>query len=113
MTTDQTTPTLTAVKKAIIAFEKTQAELRDFGARDSEPDGVWQRLLYDALTGKAPTPPRTGDGWELYASTMDCSAAATALFEKALTAIQAIESCPIRDVGPLREYLEDYCWRMH
>lgn len=112
MLTEKTT-TLETVKKAITAFEKTQADLRDFGAGDSEPDGVWQRLLYNALEGKAPTPPRTGDGWELYTSTMDCSAAATALFEKALTAIQAIESCPIRDIEPLREYLEDYCWRAH
>jgi hypothetical protein len=42
---------------------------------------------------------------------MNCDKAANELFEKALIAIRAIESCPIKESAELREYLADYCWR--
>jgi hypothetical protein len=113
MTEKITTPTLEKVKTAVKEFEATQRKYRDYGALDSEPDGVWHRLLINTLAGKAPTPPRDGHGWELYASSMDCSEAADALFEAALHAIRAIESCAIKDLAPLQEYLRDYCWRCH
>lgn len=103
--------TIEKVKTAIAAFESTQKKYREFGANDSEPDGVWQRLLMAAVSGLAPTPPRTSDGWELYTSSMDCKEAANALFDSALGAIHAIEACSISDVKILRDYLESYCWR--
>lgn len=108
-TKEQTALALT--KAAIKQFEAAQTKYADYGARDTEPDGVWQRLLLDAIAGKAPTPPRCGQGWDLFSSSMNCDKAANELFEKALDAIKAIESCPIKESAELREYLEDYCWR--
>lgn len=102
---------LSRTKVAIKGFEAAQTKYADYGAKDTEPDGVWQRLLLDAIAGKAPTPPRCGQGWDLFSSSMNCDKAANELFEKALTAIRAIESCPIKESAELREYLTDYCWR--
>jgi hypothetical protein len=106
-------PVVERVKTAIDHFEKVRREHADTGACDSEPDAVWQSLLTHAIAGDAPTPPRNGEGWELFVSSMDCSQAAQNLFDAALKAIQEIESCPIRDIGAVREYIQSYCWRRH
>lgn len=105
-------PILEQVKKAIKEFEAAQQKHKAVGAYDTEPDTVWQALLMSAMTGSAPTPPRTAEKWELYASSCDCADAVQDLFDAALKAIQTIESCPIRDIASLREYLNHYCWRM-
>lgn len=110
--TKTNTPILEQVKKAIKEFENTQLKYKSFGAYDTEPDSVWQGLLANAVRGNAPTPPRTGEKWELYANSMDCTEAANALFEAALKAIQTIEGCSIRDIGAIREYVDNYCWRV-
>ena len=104
---------LERVKESVKEFEATQTKYRDFGAADSEPDGVWQRLLARAIKGEAPSPPRTGDGWDLYVSSMDCAEAAEALFTAALKTIQVIESCPVRDIAPVKEFIEKHCWRIY
>lgn len=104
---------LDQVKESVKEFEATQTKYRDFGAADSEPDGVWQRLLDRAIKGEAPSPPRTGDGWDLYVSSMGCAEAAQALFTAALKTIQLIESCPVRDLARLQEFIEKHCWRIY
>lgn len=104
---------LEQVKKSVKEFEATQTKYRDFGAADSEPDGVWQRLLALAIKGEAPSPPRTGQGWDLYASSMDCTEAAEALFDAALKTIQLIESCPVRDLAVVKQFIEKHCWRVY
>lgn len=94
-------------------FGAVQATYRDYGAYDSEPDGVFQRLLDRAVKGEGPAVPRTGQGWDLYSHSMDCEKAAHALHDQALKIVQLIESCPIRDLGALKGRLRDYCWRVH
>jgi len=106
-----TTPIIDRLKKAIKQFEECADKHRSVGARDTEPDGVFQRLLLNALAGTAPTPPRSANGWELYTTMEESHAAAEELFEAALEVVRVIESCSIRDVQALREYLDDYCWR--
>ena len=111
-TSDSTSiPIIKRLKAAIKQFEACATKHRDTGARDSEPDGVFQRLLLNALAGYAPIPPRDPMGWELYTSMEESNKAAEELFESALEVVRVIESCAIRDVQAVREYLDDYCWR--
>lgn len=104
-------PIVEKVRASITEFELTQRKHRDAGAADTEPDGVWQSLLLNAVDGKAPTPPRSADKWQLLTLSCDCTEAANALFAAALKTIQIIESCSIRDIAALREYVDKYCWR--
>jgi hypothetical protein len=105
--------TLEAIKAWVKEFEKTQSKYREYGANDTEPDAVFQALLDAAVHGKAPNVPRTGSGWELYASSMDCTEAAQALHDAALVVVQNIEATPIRDLEPVKEYLRSVCWRIY
>jgi len=102
-----------AVAEEIKKFEAVQKKYREFGAYDTEPDGVFQKIVDDAVKGSAPAIPRDGENWQLYASSMDCSEAANALHDQALAVVRAIESCPIRDIARLRAKLKDYCWRLY
>lgn len=111
MSATETPTQLAAVKAAIKHFAATQAKYSDYGARDSEPDGVFQGILWKVLNGKDAEIPQTGDGWDLYDSSMDCAEAASALHLAALGAVQAIYACTMRESTELRKYLEDVCWR--
>jgi hypothetical protein len=100
-----------AVRAAVKHFESIQVMYREYGALDTEPDGVFQRILWDVINDKDTSIPMSGDGWELYASSMDCTKAADALHLAAVGAVQAIFACRISDRRTVREYLKDYCWR--
>lgn len=111
MSAAETVSPVQGVKDAIKNFEATQAKYRDYGAHDSEPDGVFQGILWKVLNGEDAKIPQTGDGWDLYANSMDCTEAASALHLAALGVVQAIFACTMRESKELRKYLEDYCWR--
>lgn len=102
---------LDAVKTAIRNFEAAQVKYREYGAHDSEPDGVFQGILWKVINGEDAKIPQTGDGWELYDNSMDCREAAAALHLAALGAVQTIFACPIGESKELRKYIKDYCWR--
>ena len=104
---------LEAIKALIKEFEKTQSKYREYGANDTEPDAVFQSLIDAAVHGKAPNVPRTGAGWDLYASSMDCTDAAQALHDAALLVVQNIEATPVRDLELVKEYLRGVCWRIY
>ena len=105
--------TLEAIKAWVKEFEKTQSKYREYGANDTEPDGVFQSLLDNAVHGKGPNVPRTGDGWQLYTQGMDCTEAAQALHDAALIVVQNIEATPIKDLEPVKAYLRGVCWRIY
>lgn len=113
--TDRTksTPLIDKIFDEIKEFEKLMRKYSDYGAADSEPDGVFQRLLDSAIAGNGPAIPRTGEGWDLFASQMDCEPAAHAMHDHALKIVQLIESCPIREMPILKSRLKDYCWRLY
>jgi hypothetical protein len=111
MSATETQVNLEAVKAAIKYFEKTQEKYREYGAYDTEPDSIFQNILNKAIDGKDVKIPQTGEGWELYSSSVDCAEAAAALHLAALGAVQAIFACPIRESRAVREYVKDYCWR--
>ncbi len=101
----------TELTTAIQTFEAAQKKYKQYGAYDTEPDSIFQRLLLEAFEGKEPAVPRSGSSWELYASSMDCSEAARALHDAATEAVRVIESTPIRDLRAVEEFLNKYCWR--
>ncbi len=111
MTTATFNVYLEAIKALIKDFEKTQSKYRDYGARDTEPDSVFQGILWKVVNDKDADIPQTGDGWELYSCSMDCSEAAAALHAACLCVVQAIFACPHKEMREVREYLEGYCWR--
>jgi hypothetical protein len=102
-----------AIFAEIKAFEELCSKHRDYGARDSEPDGVFQRLVDAAVQGKGPAVPRTGEGWDLYAHSMDCAVPAEEMHDQALKVVRLIEECPIRELTQLKSRLRDYCWRLY
>jgi hypothetical protein len=106
------TLTVEKLREAVRRFEHMQTKYRKFGALDTEPDGVFQRLIADAFDGKEPSIPRSGAGWELYDSSMDCTEAAAALADAAREVIDVIENSKIRDHRPMQKFIEDYCWRL-
>lgn len=105
------TGTIEAVKAAIKNFEATQAQYRDYGAHDTEPDSIFQQILWKVLNDEDTSIPMSGDGWELYASSMDCTEAANALHLACLGVVQQIFACRMGESKKLRAYLKDYCWR--
>jgi hypothetical protein len=105
--------TLETIKAKIKEFENVQRKYRAFGAFDTEPDGVFQGILDDAINGKAPHVPRTATTWDLYTNSMDCSEASVALHDAALAAVKAVEAAPIRDLEVIKEYLRGVCWRIY
>lgn len=104
---------VTTLKEAISRFEKVQEKYRSFGAGDTEPDGVFQRIVADAFEGKEPAVPRSGAGWELYDSSMDCTEAASALYTAACAVVDVIETAKIRDYAAMKKFVENYCWRIY
>lgn len=103
--------TVDAVKAAIKTFESVQDKYREYGARDTEPDGIFQGIIWDVINDKDASIPMSGDGWELYASSMDCTEAANALHLACLGVVQQIFACRLVARRELRNYLENYCWR--
>jgi hypothetical protein len=102
---------LEAIKDAVKNFQATQQKYCKYGAYDTEPDSVFQGILWKIIHDKDVNIPQTGDGWELYAASMDCSEAAAALHASCLCVVQAIWACPHKDMREVRKHIEDYCWR--
>jgi hypothetical protein len=102
---------LDQVRDAVHAFEEVQKKWRKQGAYDTEPDGIWQGLLRDAVLGRKPDLPGDAAGWELYSSDPKSEPAAQALNDAADAAITAIRKVPTGSIHPIKEWLKGYCWR--
>jgi hypothetical protein len=99
------------LKQIVTDMDALMSELSKFGAADSEPDGVFQSLLMQAIRGKDPKVPTTADGWELY-SMHGAGGAARRLASKARQAVTFIGKLSVKDIKPVEEYLTDLCWRV-
>lgn len=99
------------LKAAVKAFEAAQAKYADFGARDTEPDGVFQRTLAKAINGEVVVIPTSSRDWQLFVDIKGCGAAATALTSACRKAVNIIRGAKIKDSAAVRTYLRDYCWR--
>jgi hypothetical protein len=103
---------LNKLEHAVRAFEKLQEKYQKLGADDTEPDAVFQVLLVKAMKGKKPFAPTAPDKWQLYSGKAGAKAAAEKMATAANDCIAVIEAVPIGESGEVREWLEDYCWRV-
>lgn len=108
MTTDTKISLLDQLKTAIRQFETVQHTYSSFGAQDTEPNAVFASIMRKAARGIDVTVPSTGEVWDLYASTMDCSQAAEALHQAATAAVEVIRECPLGKSAELREYIKGW-----
>jgi hypothetical protein len=99
------------LKAAVKAFEAAQAKYSEFGARDTEPDGVFQSTLATAINGNEVVMPISSRDWQLYSDVKGCGLAARALTSACRKAVKLILGAEIRDSAAVRAYLLDYCWR--
>lgn len=102
---------LDRLKSAIKAFEAVQLKYSQYGAQDTEPDAVFQHTLAKTVNGKSVTIPTTPANWQLFSSTMKCGIAARALTAACKKAVAAINTAPVKELGAIKAYLRDYCWR--
>lgn len=98
------------VKAAITEMEDLMGELAQFGASDTEPDGVWQSLLMKTIRGREYKFPVTVDDWQLY-DIPGAARAASRLAMKAKRVIRLLQSLTVKEAAPVLTYLEEHCWR--
>lgn len=108
--------TLVEIEQAVGEFESVQCKFERFGAYDTEPDVVFQRVLVRAFKGtkQLPAGPRA---WQLYTGMNGVREAAKQLTEAADKVRKLIDEFLKADpkhsfVEELEKYLRDYCWRI-
>jgi hypothetical protein len=112
MSNTTTSPHVDAVRQAVKEFERVQFSLREFGAQDTEPDGMFQSRVSRAARGLRPAAPQGVVGWELF-HMPGADGAARKLTADCSAVINAIEACPISEQAELQGYVSDYCWRVY
>ena len=106
-------PPVEQVRLAVKKFEQAQEDCRRYGARDTEPDSIFQVFLSRAANGLRPATPAGVVGWELYGSMNGSASAAARLTAAAESVRRAVESCPVGDHANLMLYVNAYCWRVY
>ena len=122
--------TTEALPQLIDAFEAVCDKYAHVGAADTEPDWVFQSLLWDAAAGEQPEIPNDARGWQLYTThelpknptekdidavsreIAETDAAASELHAAAAAVVLEIERHTIAQIGSLRKYLKKICWRL-
>jgi len=100
------------VREAVKEFESVQQKYADFGAWDTEPDGVFQVLLKRAFVKGECKVPRSSSAWQLYTSSMDCTEAGEALGDACQRVVDLVVRTPLSERAELKRYLKGYCWRV-
>lgn len=103
--------TMLNLKSAISQFEALQNTHAQFGAGDTEPDGVFQFLLWNAFQGQPVEVPTSARAWQLYSSRPGAGSVARVLARVARQAVAAVKGCTIKERAAVEEYLSSYCWR--
>jgi len=88
------------IKKAVEKVWAVQDKYAEFGASDSEPSAIFRSLVRRALQGQPVTVPVTGEAWELYSSSMNCSRAAKSLHSatsKVIKLIKKHKNCSVEN----------------
>jgi len=99
------------LKDAVKAWEKLSMENSNFGAADTEPDGVFQRCLRRTLNGEDCKIPASASDWQLYSGMAGSAKAARDLTRALRSCMQVINKTPHGQMDSVRKYLEDYIWR--
>ncbi len=90
------------LETALKEIDAAMSKYSDYGACDSEPVYVVRRILEKALKGKPVTVPRTGNGWQLYSCSMDCSEPASVLHHACQKAVDIILNTPMKNRDKVR-----------
>lgn len=101
------------LKKAMKEFKETQMKYRDFGALDTEPDGVFQRCLHRHYEGREYRLPTSVCDWELYSTVKGAGTAARALTSKLKKCLTVLDRITIKEQKELRAMLESELWRVY
>ena len=102
MTQSAPSDSVKAVRAAFAHFDAVQDKYSDVGASDSEPRNIYYGILKKALNGEDVEIPTAGDDWELIGYKTDVDAAAMELHLAALSVLQHIYACPLREIRQVR-----------
>lgn len=106
---------LDLLKEKIAEFEQVQWDV-GCGATDTEPDYEWQRALKVAVIDGLKSIPSTGREWNLLTVSYpadEIAAAAKTLHDKAEEVVDFVLDTKLREVNELRNYINDYAWRVY
>lgn len=100
------------LKQALANWDRASEYYDNLGAADTEPECVFQSLLVKAFRGDDVTVPTSAHQWSLFTYSMNCDAAAHALYVAAQDVVDVIQNCPVKYLKYLKPILSDYCWRV-
>lgn len=103
----------TTLKKTIREFNETQMKYRDFGALDTEPDGIFQSCLQRHYEGRDYHMPISAHDWDLYSTVKGAGNAARALTSKLKKCLTVLDRITIKEQKEVREMLESELWRVY
>lgn len=105
---------LERIQEAIKRFKQVQEKHSEYGACDTEPDAIFQGLIYNAWTDnlEAGDIPYDANEWDLYYTREGSNEAAAELAEAACKVIELIWDTRLKDSKEVIEYLTQYCWRV-
>lgn len=103
--------TVLSIKQEVEKFEALQEKHIKHGAHDTEPDFIFQDLLYSLLEGEPKEVPTTVSGWQLYHQE-GAAVAANELANQTKRILRMIGEVKVSDLAELRKYLTDVCWRI-
>jgi hypothetical protein len=101
-----------AIKDAILMFEQQQKKYSSFGASDTEPDGIFQHILMQTISGDNVEIPETAQGWDIF-DEPGVEEAAKDLHDAAKDCVEIMLDMPFRHRPSLKKFVTEYCWRCH
>jgi hypothetical protein len=93
---------MTELETALKEIDAAMSKYADYGASDSEPIYVVRKILENAVNGKPVKVPRTGNDWQLYSCSMDCSEPASVLHNVCQKAVDIILNTPMKNSDKVR-----------
>lgn len=111
-TIKKSSKSLEKVKAAVDKWEQLSFKYSSFGAADTEPDGVFQRCLYNKMEGYPVTVPKTASDWQLYTGEKGVGAVARSLTAALNQCLKIIGAVTVDDMDEVRSYLNDTLWRV-
>lgn len=99
------------LKEEIDKFVWLQDKHIKFGAKDTNPDTVFQELLWDAVHGEQTAVSRTRAFWDL-TNEPGVGEAVNELTNQVERIIRMIRNLRISQLQEARTYLTEVCWRI-
>ena len=101
------------IKPALVELDEVFASQREFGATDTEPDGVLHQILHSVLDHKEFVVPRGARGWQLY-DMPGSSGSARTLAQAVISFIRMYRSLSGTGLqwANVRNDIQQYAWRI-